>query len=282
MQPRGTSQHEQRAIAPKYENQMKIQISLTTDSTCSLTEFKDLGKVQIADSTTVFHCCCCNSYAAPAEVCSRVWQRGGDLNVLIGTPRVVSVDRANAILTTEMHGLPLLQVVAVAMLILANAFFVAAEFAMVTIRDTRIEQMLAAGVPGARAVRRLQHDLDYFLPAVQLGVTLCSLASAGSANRLPPEWFSGGSICCRNRRPTPRFTPTSPPSTAVALGFALITYFHVTGRRTGAQVAGPAPRRSTGRRCRPSHAHLHARWPVRPSASSRARPPSSCAASISP
>jgi CBS domain containing-hemolysin-like protein len=75
-----------------------------------------------------------------------------------------------------MLGLPLLQVVAVAMLILANAFFVAAEFAMVSTRDTRIEQLLAARVPGARAVRRLQHELEYFLPAVQLGVTLCSLA----------------------------------------------------------------------------------------------------------
>ena len=75
-----------------------------------------------------------------------------------------------------MHGLPLLQFVAVALLILVNAFFVAAEFALVSVRDTRIEQMVDAGVPGARAVRRLQHDLDEFLPAVQLGVTLCSLA----------------------------------------------------------------------------------------------------------
>ena len=75
-----------------------------------------------------------------------------------------------------MHGLSLLEFVAVGLLILANAFFVAAEFALVSIRDTRIEQMLTDGVPGARAVRRLQRDLDDFLPAVQLGVTLCSLA----------------------------------------------------------------------------------------------------------
>src|SRR5271166_7088254 len=79
-------------------------------------------------------------------------------------------------LTGEMHGLALLKFVAVAMLILANAFFVAAEFALVSIRDTRIEQMQIAGIPGARAVRRLQRDLDDFRPAVQLGVTLCSLA----------------------------------------------------------------------------------------------------------
>jgi CBS domain containing-hemolysin-like protein len=77
-------------------------------------------------------------------------------------------------LTGEMHGLLLLQCMAVAMLILANGFFVAAEFALVSTRETRIEQLLAARVPGARAVRLLQHDLDDFLPAVQLGVTLNS------------------------------------------------------------------------------------------------------------
>ena len=48
---------------------------------------------------------------------------------------------------SEMHGLPLLQIVAVALLILANAFFVAAEFALVSIRDTQVERMLAGGVP---------------------------------------------------------------------------------------------------------------------------------------
>ena len=42
-----------------------------------------------------------------------------------------------------MHGFPLFKSVAVAMFILANAFFVAAEFALVSIRDTRIEQLLA-------------------------------------------------------------------------------------------------------------------------------------------
>src|SRR5947209_20457358 len=75
-----------------------------------------------------------------------------------------------------MQGLLLLQCVAVAILILANGFFVAAEFALVSVRETRIEQLLAARVPGSRAVRALQHHLDDFLPAVQLGVTLCSLA----------------------------------------------------------------------------------------------------------
>ena len=134
----------------------------------------------------------------------------------------------NAILTTEMHGLPLLQVVAVAMLILANAFFVAAEFALVSVRDTRIEQLLAAGVPGARAVRRLQHDLDDFLPAVQLGVTLCSLALGWIGEPLAAGMFQGwmGAL------PQPILHAHAyahvAAIVAVALGFAIITYLHVT------------------------------------------------------
>ena len=135
---------------------------------------------------------------------------------------------SDAILTTEMPGLQLLQVVAVGVLILANAFFVAAEFAMVSTRDTRIEQLLAAKVPGARAVRRLQHDLEYFLPAVQLGVTLCSLAIGWIGEPLAASvvfsWL--------NSLPHPpaqaTFFAHAAAVTAVVLGFCIITYFHVT------------------------------------------------------
>ncbi|MDR3726132.1 MAG: hemolysin family protein [Terracidiphilus sp.] len=119
-----------------------------------------------------------------------------------------------------MVGLSLLQFVAVALLILVNAFFVAAEFALVSIRDTRIEQMLAARVPGARAVRRLQQDLDDFLPAVQLGVTGCSLALGWLGEPLAAGvllvWLD--------------FLPHAHVYAhviAVTLGFAVITYFHV-------------------------------------------------------
>jgi CBS domain containing-hemolysin-like protein len=130
-------------------------------------------------------------------------------------------------LTGEMHGLLLLQCVAVAMLILTNGFFVAAEFALVSIRETRIEQMLADRVPGARAVRLLQRELDDFLPAVQLGVTLCSLALGWIGEPLVAgillNWM--------------RLLPHTPAHitvyahvaaiVAVALGFCVITYLHV-------------------------------------------------------
>jgi CBS domain containing-hemolysin-like protein len=123
-----------------------------------------------------------------------------------------------------MHGLSLLEFVAVAMLILANAFFVAAEFALVSIRDTRIEQLLAANVPGARAVRRLQRDLDDFLPAVQLGVTLCSLALGWIGEPLAAGvlmgWMTGLPL-------TPAYVQIYAHVAAISLGFAFITYFHV-------------------------------------------------------
>jgi CBS domain containing-hemolysin-like protein len=119
-----------------------------------------------------------------------------------------------------MQELPLFKPVAVAMLILANAYFVAAEFALVSIRDTRVEQLLAARVPGSRAVRRLQHNLDDLLPAVQLGVTLCSLALGWLGEPLAAQFFSGwiGKL---------PHAEIYGHVAAVTLGFALITYFHV-------------------------------------------------------
>lgn len=119
-----------------------------------------------------------------------------------------------------MHGLLLFKPVAVAMLILANAYFVAAEFALVSIRDTRVEQLLAAGVPGARAVRRLQSNLDTLLPAVQLGVTLCSLALGWLGEPL------AASILAQWLGALPH-AQIYGHIAAVTLGFALITYFHV-------------------------------------------------------
>ncbi len=130
-------------------------------------------------------------------------------------------------LTNEMHGLLLLQFVAVAMLILANGFFVAAEFALVSIRDTRIEQMLAARVPGARAVRRLQRDLDDFLPAVQLGVTLCSLALGWIGEPLAAGVFLGWMRLLPHTQEHIHVYAHVAALIAVALGFCFITYMHV-------------------------------------------------------
>ena len=75
-----------------------------------------------------------------------------------------------------MAALVFLRIFAVILLVALNAFFVAAEFAMVSIRDTRIQQLIDAKRVGARTVQKIQQQLDDFLPAVQFGVTLASLA----------------------------------------------------------------------------------------------------------
>src|ERR1041384_3091310 len=74
-----------------------------------------------------------------------------------------------------MVTLVLLRIILVVLLVAANAFFVAAEFAMVSVRDTRKHQLIDQRRIGARPVRKIQQHLDEFLPAVQFGVTLASL-----------------------------------------------------------------------------------------------------------
>jgi CBS domain containing-hemolysin-like protein len=62
-----------------------------------------------------------------------------------------------------------------AVLLLANAFFVAVEFAVLASRSTRLEPMAAEGSPRARAGLRAMRDLNAQLAGAQLGITLASL-----------------------------------------------------------------------------------------------------------
>jgi CBS domain containing-hemolysin-like protein len=64
---------------------------------------------------------------------------------------------------------------AVVVLVLANAFFVAAEFALVGARKTRLDEMAKAGDGKARLARRAVQSLDRYISATQLGITLASL-----------------------------------------------------------------------------------------------------------
>src|ERR1700704_2682828 len=60
-------------------------------------------------------------------------------------------------------------------LVLANGFFVAAEFSLVTVRKTRIDQLIAEGSRMARPVRRALREPDRFIAATQLGITMASI-----------------------------------------------------------------------------------------------------------
>ncbi len=109
--------------------------------------------------------------------------------------------------------------------ILANSFFVAAEFALVSIRETRVEQLIAQGRAGARTVLQLKQNMDAFLPAVQLGVTLASLALG---------WIGEPAVARTIEFLLLQGFPNLKPhielysnAAAIALAFAIITYFEV-------------------------------------------------------
>ncbi len=57
----------------------------------------------------------------------------------------------------------------------ANALFVAAEFALVAVRRTRVQELVAQGVRGSRLVQQAVADLDRYIAATQLGITLASI-----------------------------------------------------------------------------------------------------------
>ena len=70
-------------------------------------------------------------------------------------------------------GVPVL--LAVVLLLAANAFFVAAEFALVKVRAIRLEALAAAGSGRARLATKILKHLEAYLAACQLGITMASL-----------------------------------------------------------------------------------------------------------
>src|SRR5258708_18884667 len=69
----------------------------------------------------------------------------------------------------------LLRVFLILLLVAANAFFAAAEFSLVSVRDTRIQQLIETRRIGARIVQKLHRNLDQVVNGVQLGITVVSL-----------------------------------------------------------------------------------------------------------
>ena len=116
-------------------------------------------------------------------------------------------------------GIRLLVVLA---LVLANGWFVAAEFAIISVRKTRIDQLLAEGSRLARPVRRALENPDQFIAATQLGITMASLGlgwvgEPAIASLLEPLLHG---------LPTPLSEATS-HTIAIAVAFSIITALHI-------------------------------------------------------
>jgi putative hemolysin len=99
----------------------------------------------------------------------------------------------------------------VAALILLNGYFVAAEYALVTARRTRIQELAQKGDRRARAVLRIVADPPRFIAAMQLGVTGASLAIGALGEQVLARVFD----------------PLFASLIAFALAFLIITFLHV-------------------------------------------------------
>ena len=69
-----------------------------------------------------------------------------------------------------------LSLLLVVFFLLMNAFFVVAEFSLVRVRRSQIDMLAAEGKPGAKNASLIAHDVNAYLSACQLGITLASLA----------------------------------------------------------------------------------------------------------
>ncbi len=110
----------------------------------------------------------------------------------------------------------------IAFLLFSNGFFVAAEFAMVKVRKTKIEQLVKEGNYNAKIALEAIKDLDKFIAAVQLGVTISSIGLG---------WV-GESTLARLIEPLFVFLPgvsqtIATHTVSASIAFALITFLHV-------------------------------------------------------
>lgn len=114
------------------------------------------------------------------------------------------------------------KLIAVVVLVLANGFFVAAEFALVSMRRSRVEQLVAEGHLRAKALQRAVNNLDTYLAATQLGITMASLGLG---------WLGEPAIA-ELIEPAFHFLPESiarfgSHTISVVIAFTIITALHI-------------------------------------------------------
>ena len=134
-----------------------------------------------------------------------------------------------------------LRLAAVLVLVLANAFFVAVEFALVGARKTRLEEMAAAGDRKATLALKAIQSLSRYLAAAQLGITVASLAlgwiGEPALAHLFDQLFTWLPAGARK---------VASHSVAVIIAFSLITSLHITlGEQVPKSIAIVAPEQSS-------------------------------------
>ncbi|WP_256295986.1 hemolysin family protein [Haloarchaeobius salinus] len=111
------------------------------------------------------------------------------------------------------------RVLAALFLVVLNGFYVASEFAFVRVRSTSVEQLAEEGLAGSAALQDVMANLDDYLAATQLGITLASLGLG---------WIGEPAVAALIE---PVLAPVLPSGiihlVAFAIGFSIITFLHV-------------------------------------------------------
>ena len=121
----------------------------------------------------------------------------------------------------ESPGVIFLRLGAIGLLVFLNGFFVAAEFALVKVRGSQLEALTAEGNRGAGIARQVMGNLDAYLSACQLGITLASLGLG---------WV-GEPFLARMLQPLFALMSIQSPAviktTSFILAFSVITFLHI-------------------------------------------------------
>src|SRR5687768_2107495 len=112
----------------------------------------------------------------------------------------------------------LLKLLSVILLVAANGFFVAAEFALVGVRTSRIETLVASGNRAAKRLMGLLKNLNAYLSACQLGITLASLALG---------WIGEPAVARLLEAPLAKLPDSIRHGVAFAIAFSIITTLHI-------------------------------------------------------
>ncbi|GAA2827513.1 hemolysin family protein [Kitasatospora paracochleata] len=132
----------------------------------------------------------------------------------------------------------LLQLAAALLLLLGNAFFVGAEFAVISVRRSQIEPLAEAGNRRARTVLHALSNVSAMLAAAQLGITVCSLGLGALAEPTIAHLLEGP------------FHALGVPESAMhllsyAIALALVVYLHmVIGEMVPKNIALAGPERA--------------------------------------
>jgi CBS domain containing-hemolysin-like protein len=115
----------------------------------------------------------------------------------------------------------ILHLAAMLAIVFINAFFVAAEFAFVKLRDTQLDGLVLSGDARARLARHILRNLTSYLSATQLGITMASLGLGWLAEPVflsllapPLQWLGVGDLRLQ-------------ASAAFAIGFSAATFFQI-------------------------------------------------------